>query len=167
MSITEQHRKELVSRCFVQSIASGAGLIIDSPELDYGVDGTFRSVVLRGRRRICSGRALDFQLKATTQWSTDNGGMIKYRLESRTFNDLIDRNKPEHNTCRMILIVCCLQPDGRWLKVDTEELSLRDCCYYWKPTGSEEYSMSNYSSKTIGISKKQLLTPEILAGLMV
>lgn len=128
---------------------------------DYGVDGTFRPVALRGKRRVESGFGLDFQAKATTVWRHD-GEHVVYDLESKTFNDLVSR-APDLPRCLLILL--CLPKDRiEWLSAAEQQVTLRNCCYWsflaGTPTGRED------STVRIWIPRAQVLTPDAVNAIL-
>lgn len=53
MSLTLQHMQECLSLPFVNALAGSAGVNLANVRThDYGVDGTFLPVVVRGKRRV-------------------------------------------------------------------------------------------------------------------
>jgi len=109
---------------------------------------------------IQTGFALDFQAKATTDWTLRDEHIV-YDLEAKNFNDMALRTAAETT---LILILLCL-PKSRvdWHGTSLTETILRHCCYWYvvddKPT-------ENVSGKTIYIPTKNLLTPKSLLDLM-
>jgi hypothetical protein len=59
-------------------------------DVDYGFDGTFRSICARGSRRVTQGLAVDFQLNASLNCSIEPD-FIAYDLDVKNYNDLIER----------------------------------------------------------------------------
>lgn len=59
-------------------------------DLDYGFDGTFRSIRTRGSRFVTQGLAVDFQLKASINYIIE-AEYIVYDLDVKNYNDLIER----------------------------------------------------------------------------
>jgi hypothetical protein len=56
LSLTIPHIQESLCRAHIQALAGMAGVIYEpTSSFDYGVDGRFQSVVMRGNRRISSG----------------------------------------------------------------------------------------------------------------
>jgi hypothetical protein len=81
--ITQQHTQECLSFAYVQAVAGMAGVNLSAQRThDYGVDGSFRAVVILPYRRVESGVSVDFQMKATTNWEYD-GTDIAYDLEAK------------------------------------------------------------------------------------
>ena len=69
----QQTVEELLSIAHVQAIAGQAGASMSYFDLDYGFDGTFRSIRARGSRLVTQGLAIDFQLKASMNYQVDLG----------------------------------------------------------------------------------------------
>ncbi len=59
-------------------------------DLDYGFDGTVRSIRARGSRLVTQGLAVDFQLKASINCLIESEYII-YDLDVKNYNDLIER----------------------------------------------------------------------------
>jgi hypothetical protein len=119
---------------------------------DYGVDGSFRAVVLLPPRRVESGVSVDFQMKATTNWEYD-GADIAYDLEAKTFNDLARRDA---NVTTCILILLCLPKlPAHWLTGDEDQLVLKHCCYW---TTIADAPTTNSATKRIWIPRSNTLT---------
>lgn len=164
--LTVQHIMESISRAYIQAIAGVAGLNlsirINEREFDYGMDGTFHSITIRNRRRVEAGFPLDFQLKASKNWSCNNK-FIYYDLEVKTFNDLVNRNSI-NGAVPSILILLCLPPNiDEWVETDEDKLLLRKCCY-WKLIKGKQ--TRNNKTIRVTISRKQRLTSESLVELI-
>src|SRR5271165_2537396 len=105
-----------------------AGVLFEatsSTSFDYGLDGHFRSVVIRGGRRVTSGHPLDFQAKASINWELVNHEII-YDLEAKTYNDLVSRSDAE---ATLILVLLCLpKVQAEWYSTTVSETTLRHCC---------------------------------------
>ncbi len=163
LMLTEEHRKEALSRAYVQAVGAKAGVIVGIKDrgYDYGIDGSFHEVSLMNGRRTETGIALDFQLKATTCIDTREE-FIYYSLDADTINLLASRTK-RANVSPAILIVLSLpsQPD-EWIQLSEKELILRNCCY-WTFISS---LTNNLYSATVKIPRSQLFTPEALHDLL-
>ena len=162
MAITVEHTKENLCAAHIYALAAMAGTGLTSPEVhDYGVDGTFQDVLIRGKRRFSSGFPLQYQAKASVNWELKDDNIV-YDLESKSFNDIVTRG-PAQTT--MILILLCLprdQPD--WHLVTDKNTILRNCCYWGIPTGNAV--PNEKSKKRIWLPTKQLLTPQSLRELL-
>ncbi|MFC6046477.1 DUF4365 domain-containing protein [Methylobacterium hispanicum] len=160
--ITIQHTQECLSLAYVHAIAgrAGANLLVGRVH-DYGVDGSFRHVeIFDNGRRVESGTAVDFQLKATTRWSANETEII-YDLEAKTFNDFIRRRS---RAIPFILIVLCLHSKmDQWLTTTEDDLVLRQCCYWFKPTGAITL---NPTTIRIKVPRVNIFTAERLATIL-
>lgn len=165
MTITTQHTQESLSRAYVTAVAGRAGLNMTlGQEYDYGVDGSFHSVVIGSDgRRVNSGSTLDFQLKASKNWKFNKqNDQIGYNLEAKTYNDLVMRDP---DCVGIILILFCLPSNSNhWLSVTEDQLILRNCCYWIRLEGNRT---SNAQTKKIFIPSQNLLDVQALKELMI
>jgi len=109
VSITIQHIKENLCAAHIYALAGMAGVALGLRHVnDYGVDGQFDPVVIRGSRRVISGIPLPFQAKSTVDWQIKDGHVI-YDLESKTYNDIVSRTDAE---ATLLLVLLCLPNRG-------------------------------------------------------
>ncbi len=162
--ITVQHAKEAICRSYVITVASVARQNLHlGAEQDYGVDGTFRKVELRGTRHHEIGIALDFQAKASVDWTVD-GTDIVYDLETKSYNDLVER-AIQPRSIPFYLILLCLPPDEiDWAVFDAEYLMIKRCAYIARPQGL--LVANENSRKRIRIPISNALTPQTLVDLL-
>lgn len=161
-ALTENHVKEALSRSYVSAVAAKAGVVIERPEFDYGIDGAFRLLTVRKGNRIPTGLSIAYQLKATTRFHPTEKG-IGYDLDERTY-DLLCHNHAS-GKAPMILLVHLLPKDpGEWLSVDDERLKLRRSCY-WHNLG-DDCGTDKISSKRIYLNRDRLFTPEALLDIL-
>ena len=130
------------------------------PAHDYGVDGQFDPVIIRGNRRVVSGHPLAFQAKATTNWEL-SGENIVYDLEAKNYNDIVSRHPSEMT---MILILLCMPKDqAKWHLATPDATMMRNCCYWIFLKGAP---CNNVSTKRVYIPVANLLTPNSLKELL-
>lgn len=138
-----------------------AGVIYEQTgSFDYGVDGRFQPVAMRGNRRVASGHTLEFQAKASINWELDNNQII-YDLEAKTYNDMVSR--PPSETTLILILLCLPQDQVDWHASTATETTLRHCCYWHILTGEPT---ENTETKRIFIPSANILTPESLNGLL-
>ncbi|MEW6732471.1 MAG: DUF4365 domain-containing protein [Acidobacteriota bacterium] len=164
--LTEQHAMESLSRAYIHAIAAEARINlkveINTDEYDYGVDGAFKPIKFLGSERVSDGFILDFQLKATTNWSIDSTHVI-YDMEVSAYNKVVDRNNTDR-AVPMILILLCLPKDrNAWTDFNEDNLLLRKCCYWERLTGALS---DNIKKMRIKIVRTQLLTPTSLVNIL-
>ncbi|MBY2914668.1 DUF4365 domain-containing protein [Rhizobium leguminosarum] len=152
--ITIQHTQESLSRAYLHAISGTAGVNCSMDRtFDYGFDGTFRPVAIRGRRRVETGFPLDYQLKCTKNW-THEGSNVAYNIETKTFNDLVTRD-PE-GLGAILILLCVPEEQGEWAVFSEDFMTLRRCCYYTilegDPVDNEQ------SKKKILIPRSNILT---------
>ena|ERR1700730_1886412 len=158
--LTDQDAEEVLCEAYIQAIAAQARVAVNINRQDYGIDGSFRRIEKVHGRRSEAGIALDFQLKASINWSFDSTSTnVIYKLEAKTYNDLVRYQAP------CILILLCLPPIADdWIEQCEDYLLLRKCSYYWKQTDSK--ATPNSATKTISIRRAQLFTPDSLLRLL-
>lgn len=158
LMITQQHTQEGMSRSYIHAVTSSAKMNVEfGRAFDYGFDGTFRPVKFRNTRRIETGFAIDFQLKCTKNWEFEDNN-VSYNLESKTYNDLVTRDKDALPA--YLILMCVPDDDAHWVFVDESNLILRNCCYYTKLSG--EPVPNEKSTKKILIPRANLLNPQSL-----
>jgi hypothetical protein len=139
---------------------AGVGLGLRSVN-DYGVDGQFDPIIIRGTRRVISGFPLQFQAKSTINWVIKDDHVV-YDLESKTYNDVVSRTEAEAS---LLLVLLCLPKDpADWHSVTAETTRMQTCCYWQLLRGDPVDNES--SKKRIKIPAEQLLTPGTLKDLL-
>ncbi len=136
--MTPEHIKEQLSNRFIGILAANKGFMLDKPELDLGVDYTLRKpytyIDLYGRTRYnYDGKYIDIQLKSTTENSiVDSEDLIKYDLESKSFNDLVERR---NNGIIPLILILFVLPANRdeWVNISNDEIKLRKRAYWYIP----------------------------------
>jgi len=124
--LTEEHIKEGLSRAYVLAVANRAGFNIAKSEIDYDMDGMFREVIIRENRRVESGFSIDYQLKSTTNVKFA-GEFIKYKLESKNYNDLVETNIA---TPRILILFVLPKDDSQWLNINYQSTILKNCAWW-------------------------------------
>lgn len=159
--MTLEQIKEQLSNRFVGILATNKGFAIDKGEIDLGIDFTLKKsyqyVSGNGQNRWnFDSRYIDLQLKATTDNSiVDNVNSIKYDLEAKSYNDLVERQS--NGTAPLILILVVLPNDqNQWVNIDTTELRLRKHAYWFAPPIGATQT-SNGSTIRIEIPKINML----------
>lgn len=157
--MTEEHIKEAISLRYIELIASYNGFKTSSSYPDYGTDLNIIEVGYRseeGHQRLRdTGRELKVQLKATTINSIEEDkGIIKYDLEAKNFNDIIERKDSAYPLILILFILPANNED--WINISDEELIVRKCAYWYYPTDEFELT-SNTATKRIKIDKKNLV----------
>lgn len=158
--ITEEHIKEGLSRAYTIAVAHRAGMNYCSDTLDYGIDGTFRDVIIRENRRCNGGHSIDFQLKATVDVEI-GGGYIIYDLESKNFNDL---RETEIGTPRILILFVMPSDSTQWLNISDSGTILKNCAWWHSLKGLPP--TQNTATKRIKIPINQILTVDALHTLM-
>jgi len=164
---TEENIKEAISLRYIELVAAYNGYKTSSVYPDNGTDLSIIEVDYRienEKKRYCdTGRELKIQVKATTQDSvSEDESKIKYDLEAKTFNDLIERRD---NRYFLFLILFILPPNKTdWIKISDNELVTKKCAY-WYFTDKNEIKTSNTEKKRITLYKKNLISQKTLTQL--
>src|SRR5262249_14159682 len=113
--LTIQHCQECLCRSYLSAVTARArhNLWLH-PEHDYSVDGTFKQVGKRGNRILETGFALDFQAKASVNWTRENDEVV-YDLEAHAYNDLVQRSNAERATPFVGVLLCLPESEDDWL----------------------------------------------------
>jgi len=152
--------EELISMSYVSAVIARAGFAPSTPDKDYGVDLAVRHIKTFKSKRIDLGVVLEFQLKASINWETNDSHVI-FDLDADAYNRLVCRRDNASTPC--ILVLCCLpKEENSWLSVCEDELVIRKCCYYHFIEGKET---NNSSSIRIKIPRTQQLTPQSIKEL--
>jgi Domain of unknown function (DUF4365) len=158
----QQTIEERLSVAHIQSIAARAGVLISNSDLDYGVDGTFRAVIRKGNRLAVDGYGLDYQLKASMRYKLEPSH-IRYDLEVKTYNDLVDRHQSQPAMPCILLLKVLSTYETDWLNANEDGVFLGGACYWAYLQG--ELS-SNKESVRIWIPRAQQFTPAALLQLL-
>ena len=142
--MTIEQIKEQLSNRFIGILAAHKGFAIEKGEIDSGIDYTLKRSYSytqpSGKTRwTFDGRYIDIQLKATTDNSViDQPDSIKYDLEAKTYNDLVERQS--NGAAPLILILFILPNDqNTWVDIDINEIKLRKHAYWYiTPVGSAQ-----------------------------
>ncbi len=160
--MTEEHIKESLSIRYIELVAAFNGFNTSVPEKDYGEDLHIIEVEYNENRKrlINSGRILKFQLKATTENSISyDNNFLKYDLEAKNYNDLIERSKD----CHPLLLILFVLPTEKkeWLNISDKELITRKCAYWFFPDKTELLT-ANSATKRISINRNNFISNETL-----
>jgi Domain of unknown function (DUF4365) len=160
--LPQQTVEELLSLVHVQAIAGQAGVSMSYFDLDYGFDGTFRSIRARGSRLVTQGLAVDFQLKASVKYLIEPEYIV-YDLEVKNYNDIIDRRLSSSGIPCILLLKTLPSNRDTWLTASEDSLVLGGGCYWAYLNG--ELS-TNSKTVRIRISREQLFLPDSLQWML-
>jgi hypothetical protein len=158
----QQIIQELLSVAHVQAVAARSGVSISNFDKDFGIDGTFRQIATIGNRRFTSGYALDFQLKASTNYTLEPEHIV-YDLEVKTYNDLVQRRLSSDATPCILILKALPSDSEQWLTTAEAGLFLGGACYWEYLQGEIN---QNKQSVRIRILREQEFSPESLLRLM-
>jgi hypothetical protein len=160
--MTDDQKKEAISKELLRILACGQGFKVLEPGPDHGVDLIVYPVTTRiepsGRTRyLDSPFKLDLQLKATTaNGIIDDGDNIKFDLEVKNYNDLIQR-RSELLPLHLVVVVLEAPPPAC---IGMDEVSLRLGAHaYWYMPHEDAIITENEATIRIKIPKANLLKP--------
>lgn len=150
--MTEEQIKEALSRDFIHAVAHVRGVKCLHPDPDHGVDVTLCPVIRQNRgdrvRLLDSPHKLDLQIKSTTVARVMQGeGILKFDLEVKTYNDLVNRRQDLLPLYLVLVIFDVNPPDC--LFIDEVKLSILGRAYWYLP---DEDAQETGNDETIRIS---------------
>lgn len=163
--MTDQQCQEAVSREFLRILAHMNGYKVYEPALDHGVDMTICPVKERiepsGQRRFLDSQMrLDFQIKSTTVAGVEVGpNVIKYDLEAKTFNDLVQR-RVEPLPLHLLLVVLNDRLPA-CVAIDQNQISVVGSAFWFLPEEDEEPT-ANVSTKRIAIPRANIIQADFV-----
>jgi hypothetical protein len=162
--MTEQDIMEEISKGYLELIANRKGYF-NCISRDYGTDLTIRRAKINSARKryLTTGKAIDIQVKAVSEkyisgFTDPEEDYVKYSLEVKNYNDLIDRANEAGSLIPLILAVFVMPDDkSLWLQVNLEDLIVRKCAFWYQiPTGA--IHSSNKKTVTIDVPKTNKIT---------
>ena len=157
--MTETDIMEELSKGYLEVIASRSGYF-NAFQRDYGTDLTIRKakVCPIRKRYLTTGKAIDIQVKAVLEtyvidYDDASKTNLKYDLEVKNYNDLVDRANEKGSYIPLILAVFIIPHDkSKWIELASDELIVRKCAF-WYPIPVGATHSTNTSSVRIEISK--------------
>lgn len=159
--ITEQHIKEVISKGYIDSLIAYAGFNSYNYDKDYGLDGGFEEVKIRGGRHVSGGFKVDFQLKASSNIEIKNN-LVIYDLEVKNYNDLIDTDV---GTPRILFLYMLPKDEHNYISVNIDKTEFQNCAV-WISLKGQEFS-NNEEKKRIKIPIENIVTRDSLKNIMI
>ncbi|WP_448607182.1 DUF4365 domain-containing protein [Paenimyroides ceti] len=162
--MTETDVMEELSKGYLEVIANRSGYF-NAIQRDYGTDLTIRKAKVCDTRKryLTTGKAIDIQVKAVsenyiTDYEDPNKTNIKYDLEVKNYNDLIDRANEKGAYIPLILAVFIIPSDKtKWIEINSDELLVRKCAFWYQiPIGAPH--SNNKTSVRIEIPKSNRIS---------
>jgi hypothetical protein len=152
---------ECLSRNYLETIANRTGYF-NLQGKDFGTDLHIckANVIDRGRyqRLLMTGRQVQIQVKSVQEHLIRPGDQhISYDLETKNYDDLIDRRNELGSLIPLILVVFIFPTNQeQWLTLTAEELIIRKRAYWYMPDESVGYT-PNSTSQVIHIPSSNLI----------
>lgn len=165
MSITDQHRKEYLSRAYIHAVAAKAGYACARPDPDYGLDLQVRDIDEEYINETQTdyqdyGYTLDISAKSTYNVRFI-GDYIHYDLDIKAYNNLI---KEKRGTPAILVLYRMPFEEDHWLSIQEDNTVLK-YCGYWVSLRGEPLSTSS-STQVVKIPKNQIFCEPSLKALM-
>jgi len=154
--MTENSQKEQLSRAYLRTIASLAGMNLSLPDVDD--DSIDVQVQASGSFHPSSPR-LDIQLKSTSTDAVVQPDGIAWRMRRKNYDDL----RRGTSTPRILVLLILPEAKEEWFGQSEEELTIRKAAYWVSLRGMSAVNQAT----TITVPRSQLLTPEALRKLML
>jgi len=161
--MTSTHIMEEISKGYLEIIANRSGYF-NFQGRDYGTDLLIRKAQYSSQRNryLTTGKAIDIQVKAThekyiTHLNDNASDVIKFALEVKAYNDLIERANETGKLIPLFLIVFIFPDDeSTWVNLTLESLIIKRRAY-WYNTGNLIKLSGNTDNKTISIPKDNVI----------
>jgi len=165
MTLTLQHREELLHHAHICAIASEAGvnLALGREKFDYGIDGHFAIIHSNTDKKLFQGDAkVEFQLKASFSNVSIKKDHISYRMNADAYNKLV--NRACNGVPVMLILLVLPKEKDQWLSRNMEEMILRKCCY-WRFFSDATFSTDSKPVK-VRFPINQILSPETIVEVL-
>jgi len=152
-------RQELLSRAYVQAVASVAGFDtytfgVDNDSIDIGIASKGSSGTYKSPR-------LELQLKAPFKRNLIRTDVISYGISKKNYDDL----RARVHVPRLLVAVMVADDEDRWLHHSEEQLIIRHCGFWASLNGLPDLP-EDQDTKAIRFSRENLFNVESLTALM-
>lgn len=158
---------EELSKNYLLTIASGSGYLYSTISHDFGTDLTIRKANRSSTRKriLTSGKCVDIQVKAVGEQyiiglDDPKLNVVKYDLEVKNYNDLIERANESGPLTPLYLCVFIIPSDKKdWYTITPTELTIRKCAYWYSVPVGMSFS-KNKKRVRIEIPKENIVCHE-------
>ena len=150
--LTDNDRKEQLSKVYLRAVAAACGFTTSEPELDRD---SIDLIVMSGSSRRAS---VGFQLKATSSPHWD-GNELVFQLKQKNFNDLTAKRQ---SPALLAVMEIPASPDD-WLRISQDELVLKRCMWWLSLVGLQQ---TQQGSKQVRIPRANMVSVEALTELI-
>jgi len=150
--LTDNDRKEHLSRAYMHSLAAFCGYSWSAPNLDRD------SIDIEVKSRTSRFAGVAFQLKATSSPNWSAHGLL-FQLKAKNYNELV----PAVQTPRLLAVMVLPEDKHDWLRADDQELALRNCMWWLSLKGQ---TPTEQGSVQVTLPKANLLNPDALRALI-
>jgi hypothetical protein len=146
-----------LSEAYLEAICCTSGNNLYRPVYDCGIDWQIKPLKLLNGKPREIGIGLDLQLKATFDFKIEEY-MIKYQLENKNYNQLIEKNV---GIKRILVLFLMPKKRDEWINQTPESLILRKCAY-WCSLEGMKIAENEKSKTTIEIPIKNIFCKNAL-----
>jgi hypothetical protein len=155
--MTKEQQKEFLGMSVLRAIAAAVGCSIDTHEIDdASIDFTIKSYRADANFRTAR---IGVQLKSTAV-PRIRENFIHFPLEIKNYDDL---RSPATNL-QLLVVFVMPEDQSEWVEIDTKACSVKHCAYWVNLSGQK--SKSNKKSVTVKIPTSNLVTPNVIAGMI-
>ncbi|NMF58819.1 DUF4365 domain-containing protein [Pseudanabaena yagii] len=157
--INIKSRQELLSRAYVQAVASVAGFDtysfgVDSDSVDIGIASKASSGTYKSPR-------LELQLKAPFKRNFVGTNVLSYSISKKNYDDL----RANVYVPRLLVVLMVADDESEWLHQSEEQLILRHCAFWASLYGLPDLPIGQ-DDKSIRFSRGNVFNVESLRALM-
>ena len=145
--LIENKKKSKISvNCFLALGAClGYKMTILDQEDDYGVDVLLWNQMKRNGIVRDLSTVLHFQLKATQKYSIEND-KVKYQIENKTLNDIVQANIIKSTPVILILLILPEEESIDWVSINEDDIRFHKNLFWFHTDSTTE--KANEKSKT-------------------
>ena len=160
--------KEQASQFLIYWMTSIAGVKVSVDNLDHGVDFTLKQVKkfqYKGKiRYMNSGKAIDVQLKCTTEKSVSyRDDFINFDLEAKNYNDMVVRQQEKEVLPLLLIVVILPENPDLWYENSFEKIVLHSKRMWYLP--SPDASLTDNKHKVrVQIPIENSVSPSFFQG---
>lgn len=152
--------KEQFSLGFVRMLAAAAGFSIKTHETDY--DGVDITISASGEYELYYCPEVEFQIKCTSQHSKLSDSHLTYEIDAKPFVRLTKPNR--YHPAYLGVLLVPVEADN-WLDLDEKRLR-SESRMYWESARKLGSLQNGAKSKTVRLSRMNILTPDRLRDIM-
>lgn len=155
-------KMEDLARNYIETLANNQGYFNLSGK-DFGTDLHITKYNIHDRggykRRLTSPRQVHIQLKSVLEHNVRlTNSTLNFDLETKNYDDLIDRKEELGFSIPLILVVFVLPSDeSKWIEVTPENLTIRKSAFWYYPEEELKSYSKNANTQVVKIPRSNLI----------